>query len=232
MSKIKAIDNPDYTCYKCLKKFNDEQLNIIHIPSMGWGSRFDNWSTEIHLCNECIKETNPEWWKLEEVVGEDDWGGSWYKYEDDIFSFVNSLPLEGQELFWNRYSTYNYCMEAQDWIDYKLDILPHEKCKEYGMYSPEERKAYEERFPNCDKVKIVVYSDGSQGSRCPFGAFGNKDGTAEGHQTQDECYDCALFENRKGEIEMYDEEDMRIFELEQKLTMARIIKKIKEKNER
>lgn len=229
MNKVKAIENPDCTCYKCLKKFNDEQLNIIHIPSMGWGSRFDNWSTEIHLCNECIKETNPEWWKLEEVVGEDDWGGSWYKYEDDIFNFVKTLPLEGQELFWNRYSTYNYCMEAQDWIDYELDILPHEKCKEYGMYSPEERKAYEERFPNCDKVKIVVYSDGSQGSRCPFGAFGNKDGTAEGHQTQTECYKCMAFKNRENNIETYNEDDMAIFELEQKLTMAKIMKKLKNK---
>ena len=228
MSKIKAIDNPDCTCYKCLKKFNDEQLNIIHIPSMGWGSRFDNWSTEIHLCNECIKETNPEWWKLEEVVGENDWRGSWYKYEDDIFSFVNSLPLEGQELFWNRYAKgcNSHYMLPQDWIDYELDILPHEKCKEYSMYSPQERRAYQEKFPICDKVKIVIYDDGSQSSRCPFGAFGNKDGTAEGHQTQTKCYDCVFFENRKGEIEMCDKEDMEIFELEQRLAMAKIKKNI------
>ena len=110
------------------------------------------------------------------------------------------MPLESRELFYNRFpSGWNtdHNMDSQDWIDYELDLLPHEKCKEYSRYSPEEKQTYQERFPICDKVKIVAYEDGSKGSRCPFGAFGNKDGTSENHQTQDECYKCLMFEKRE-----------------------------------
>ena len=223
-SKPIAIENPENICFKCLGEFADEKLHKIVIPSMGWGSGFDNWSTRIHLCENCIKETNAEWWKLEVVSGEFDWSGSWYKYEDDIFNFINTLPLEGQELFWNRYSTDSYQMDGQDWIDYQLDLLPHEKCKDYGLYSPQEEEAYQSQFPICDKVKIVVYGDGSKGSRCPFGAFGNDDGTAKGHQTQGECYECIMFTERKQGIETYSEEDMKIFTLEQKLVLAKFTK--------
>ena len=200
MDRPKAIENPDNICFKCLNETPKMSLHNIEIPELGYGSGFDGWSTEIHLCDECIKETNPEWWKLE-IIAED--YCEEYKYEDEIFGYIKTLPLESQELFYNRFIdgwNSGYRMESQDWIDYELDLLPHEKCKEYGMYSPEERKAYQDRFPMCDKVKIVVYDDSSKGSRCPFGAFGNKDGTADGHQTQDECYKCTNFKIREGEI--------------------------------
>lgn len=226
MNKPKAIEKPDNVCFKCLKEFSDNRLHKIIIPSMGWGSGFDSWSTRINLCDDCIKETNLEWWKLEKVTGDFKFDGSWYKYEDEIFQFVETLPIGGQELFWNRYSGESCCTKSQDWIDYELDLLPHEKCKEYGLYSPQERQAYQDRFPICDKVKIIVYSDGNKGSRCPFGAFGNEDGTTEGDQ--DECYKCIMFNPRKGKIKTYSDEDMEIFELEQKLELAKFKKKLKE----
>jgi len=115
-------------------------------------------------------------------------------------------------------------MSGQDWIDYKLDILPHKKCKEYGYYSPEERKAYKERFPICDKVKFIIYEDGSKGCHCPLGAFGNENGTAEGHQTQNECYKCKMFSIRENEIETMTTEDFDIYELETKLELKKMIK--------
>lgn len=213
MSKIKAIENPDNICFQCLKEFNDNKLHKIRIPSLGYGGNFDNWSTEIYLCDKCIKQTNLEWWKLEiEKFGDNNWCEK-YKYEDEIIDYVNTLPIEGQELFWNRYSDGNYYIDAQDWIDYKLNLLPHKQCKKYGLYSPEERQAYQERFPICKHVQLIKYKDGSSSCRCTRGALGNKDGTAEGHQTQSECYNCTRFQVRKGEImtvNMKDEEIKRI----------------------
>lgn len=232
IDKPKAIENPEDVCFKCLGEFIEKDLHKIIIPEMGWGSGFDMWSTRINLCKDCASVyTDPRWWQLEEVESESDIGGIWYKYEDEIFDFVGTLPMESQELFWNRYSTDSYTMESQDWIDYELDLLPHEKCKEYGIYSSEERQAYQEKFPMCSNVKIVVYEDGSRGSRCPFMAFGNSYGATKGHQTQSECYKCVAFEKREGEIETYSREDMEIFELEHQLTLAKLMKKLKEDKE-
>ena len=198
MNNIKAIINPDQVCFKCLKEFDDESLHKIVIPDMGYGSIFDAWSTKVHLCNSCIKETNQEWWKLK-VINEYEYHES-YEYEDEILDFIETLPIEGKELFYNRYSTDSYLMESQDWIDYELGLLSHEKCQEYGRYSPQEERAYQERFPICNHVKFIKYPDGSKGCRCDFGAFGNEDGTVKGHQTQSKCYDCTHFELREGKI--------------------------------
>jgi hypothetical protein len=225
MKRPMAIDNPESICYKCLASCDDRILHIIHIPAMGWGSSFDGWSTQINLCDECMQETNSDWWKLKEIKSEHPYGGSYYEYEDEILQFIESLPIEGQELFHNRFSTDGYYMEPQDWIDYELGILPHEKCKEYGMYSPQEKQAYQERFPVCDKVRIVVYNDDSRGSQCPFGAFGNKDGTAEGHQTQTGCYECMAFQQRQNDdIPVVDELDFEIHKLETKLGLLKSLK--------
>ena len=208
MNNIKAIINSDQTCFKCLKDFDNSTLHKITIPSMGYGSGFDGWSTEVHLCDDCIKETNQEWWKLKEI-SEYEYHES-YEYEDEIFAFIETLPVEGRELFFNRYSTDNYRMDSQDWIDYELGLLSHEKCKEYGRYSPQEEQTYQERFPICEHVTLRVYKDGSKGCRCFFGAFGNKDGSAKGHQTQSNCYECTHFELRDGEIMTV---DMKLFEI-------------------
>lgn len=221
-----AITNSENTCFNCLKEI---EVNKIIIPALGWGSWFDSWSTRVNLCNDCIKLTDPKWWELEEIVGETDTDGSYYKYEKEIFNFINTLPLEGQELFWNKYSTDSFRMEQQDWIDYKLGILPHEKCKEYGVHSLQEIEAYKERFPICDHVKIVQYEDGSKHSRCPFGAFGNENGTSENHQTQNECYYCKLFLPREDEIEIMSEKDFEIYELRNKLVLKLALEKMKEK---
>ncbi len=118
-SKIIAIKNPENVCFKCLKK--DVNIHNIKINEMGYGGGFDSWSTEIHLCNDCYNLTNSEWWKFETMPLEEE--GIWsdyfkYKYEDEIFEFVENMPIEGKELFWNRYATGDtYCMDSQDWID-------------------------------------------------------------------------------------------------------------------
>ena len=206
MNKNKAIQNPENTCFNCLK---ETIVHKIKIPALGWGSQFDNFSTEIHLCDECMKLTNSEWWKLKTIKGETDLDDAYYEYENEILKFVKQMPLAGQELFWNRYATgafVSYYMEAQDWIDYKLNILPHEKCKEYGLYSPQEKQAYKERFPICQHPVNIIYDDGSKGCWCPFGAYGEY-GQKIGLNICDECYECKYFEKRRTPIKYISEKD-------------------------
>lgn len=199
-----ALTNPDITCCNCLNETT--AIHNINIGEMGYGSSFDGWSTKINLCDECYKLTNSEWWKLEQVPLEE--SGTWndffeYKYEDKIFEFVKQMPLAGQELFYNRYSSgWNSYgnWNAQDWIDYELKILPHKKCKEYGVYSHEEINAYQDRFPNCKHVEIKVYSDGSKGSRCFKSAFGDGEGNCR--STSKECHMCASYEMRTNDIKI------------------------------
>jgi hypothetical protein len=112
-----------------------------------------------------------------------------------LIGFVKSFTLEGQEKIFNSGSS--HYMSSEDWIRETKGEFSDEDYEAHGMYSPRQRKAYEERFPVCDEVSINVYKDGSQGSSCIMGAFGNKDGTAEGHQSSTRCFGCELFETRK-----------------------------------
>ena len=199
--RVKAIHNSDCLCWKCLKKHNKDMIHIIEIGALGYNSRFDNLSTRIQLCDDCYN-VNPDWWKLEKIIPSvDECFGEKYKYEREICQFIEELPLEAQELIWNE-CAYGACadyhMDAQDWIDFQLGILPHEKCKEYGYYSPDEEKAYEERFPTCQHPIEVIYDDGSHGCHCPFGAFGKcEDGIVYVDMNMwTECYGCNYYKQR------------------------------------
>lgn len=131
MDNNKAIQNPENVCFNCLKETTVHKINI---PALGWGSQFDNFSTRIHLCDNCYKSTNPDWWKLKIIKGETDRDDAYYEYENEILNFVEQMPLPGQELFYNRYATGEFAsfhMEAQDWIDDQLGILSYKIKKEY-----------------------------------------------------------------------------------------------------
>ena len=211
MNKNKAVQNPENTCFNCLK---ETVVHKINIPALGWGSQFDNFSTRIQLCDDCYSVTNPDWWKLNVIKGKTDLEGEHYEYEDEILNFVNQMPLAGQELFYNRCATGADAdnMEAQDWIDYRLGILPHEKCKEYGLYSPQEIQAYEERFTKCQHVVNRVFSDVSIGSWCPFGAYGEFE-QRTGVNICGECYTCKYFEERKTPIKWISNADWEDFKI-------------------
>jgi hypothetical protein len=137
-----------------------------------------------------------------------------YKYEKDIINFVNTLPLQGKELFWNRcaYGACSNIMDSQDWIDMHLGILPDEKYEEYGMYSPSEIKAYKERFPICEYPVTEIFNDGSKGCWCPFGASGNYNQQI-GLNISDECYYCKYFKVRETPIKEIYSEDFNDYEL-------------------
>lgn len=118
--------------------------------------------------------------------------------DDCLYEYIGSFTVEGREKIHNSGS--NAYLPTEIWIREAKGELTDEEYEEYGMYSPRQKKAYQERFPVCERVKIYEYDDGSCGSRCDRGAFGNSDGSAEGHQTQSECFSCQKFKKRVGEI--------------------------------
>lgn len=202
---IVAIKDTKDLCYKCLKK--KDNIHKISIGSRGYGSYFDNMSTYLQLCDDCYKESQKDKpiWNMKSLDDNNMYDDS-YLYDNEMSGYLHNLPLEGQELVFNR-NSYGACagynMDSQDYIDFELDELPHKKCKQYGMYSPQEKAAYKERFPNCGCVKINKYKDGSQGSSCPYGAHGDKNGNI-GLNIWNECYMCTHYNPRKGDIEVID----------------------------
>ena len=202
---IVAIKDTKNLCYKCLKK--KDNIHKIRIGSRGYGSYFDNFSTSLQLCNDCYKESTKDKpiWNMKSLYENDMYADS-YLYDNEMSTYLHKLPLVSQELVFNR-NSYGACagynMDSQDYIDFELDELPHKKCKQYGMYSPQERAAYKERFPNCECVKINKYKDGSQGSSCPYGASGDKNGNV-GLNIWNACYMCTHYKPREGDIEIID----------------------------
>lgn len=189
-------------CMKCLSK---KATHTYTICGRGYGSIFDGTDTKLQLCDNCHKDEYETWFN-EDCTYNDYWAD--YTYEDNISELINSLPLEAQELFDNTFSSGldSDFMNAQDWIDYKLGELPHDKCKEYGVYSPQEIKAYHDRFPTCNHVFLKTYSNGSVSCRCNYGAYGNKDGTCD-INAYDECYQCTKYTPRVDKMKEINEID-------------------------
>lgn len=206
MSKIKAIKNHNGLCWKCLNSFNESQIHIIKIPSLGYGSEFDGWATEIHLCNDCYQESNPKIWSMETHQYND--YCEEYIYEKEMLAYINNLPIQGQQFVKNEFTigwNTNH-MKPQDWIDYKLGILSHDKCKEYNLYSPEEVEAYKIRFTTCEYPANRIYSDGSKSCWCPFGAYGEY-GQGVGLNISSKCYECKYYKKREKPIKDIPDKD-------------------------
>lgn len=231
MERVLAIKDHKGLCWKCLQ--NKPQIHNIKISSMGYGSGFDGWSTEIHLCEECYKESikdNPELWSMEErhdLYGEG--YGEDYKYEDEMFEYIKALPLQGKQFVYNEFPygwNASNTMNPQDWIDYALDILPHEECKKYMLYSPDEKKAYRERFTTCQFPVNRIYSDGSKGCWCPFNANGSY-GQEVGLNISDKCYQCQYYTKRTTPIKDISNEEFEGYKIDVKF-MIRHGKEIQE----
>ena len=228
--KIKAICNTDKLCWKCLKE--SDNMHQIHIPDCGYGSRFDSFSTQLQLCESCFADSQKDKpiWNMEIVYGNmsytkengdldvesvDEDIDQRYKYDYEMDKYLSELPLESQELVYNSFSEgTGYHMEPQDWIDYHLGVLPHEKCEEYGLYSPDEKKAYYERFPTCQYPVQITYDDGIKGCHCPFGAFGKyEDGKVIAENLSNRCYGCIYYKERTGTVLTIDDKDMSDYRL-------------------
>lgn len=180
-------------CMKCLK---NKATHTYTIYGRGYGSSFDSSHTKFQCCDECNDEQYQDW--FDEDPEMDAYYREVYKHEDSIYEFVNNLPLEAQELFLNTFDDDGLFMDSQDWIDFQLDELPHEKCKEYGLYSPEDIKAYTEKFTTCEYPVNVVWNDNSKGCWCPFGASGNYGQKIDTcGNLSDECTDCTYYKKRE-----------------------------------
>jgi len=210
-----AIENPDNICFNYLQSF--PQLHEILIPALNHGSEFTNFSSRLKLCNNCLSLTNPNWWKLEIIKSYSEYNMMQlnYKYEKEILDFINKMPLSGQELFYARFGQgiRSDLMKGQDWIDYTLGILPHEKCKEYGYYSPQEIQAYQERFPICEHPANRICSEESKNSWCPFGAIGEYNQKCYDKGKDDKCYECEYFQERINPIRDIMECDWKDYEV-------------------
>lgn len=227
MEKIKAIKSTEKLCWKCLQE--KDNIHKIEFGPLGYGSAFDCCSTKIQLCDECYKASCPEIWSDELVYDNEDckeYDWSHYKYEDEMFEYFESLPIEGKQLVMNEYWMGDHFMEPQDWIDYELGILPHEKAKEYGLYSIQEIAAYEERFPKCKWPANRIYSDGSKGCWCPFGASGNYNQEI-GSNIAEECYGCPYYEERNVENIIRDipDKDFNDYEILSKASIMKSVRK-------
>lgn len=199
MGKILALKNSDALCWNCLGHFNE--IHIIKIEDLGYGSYFDGCGTEIHLCKNCYEKSR-DLWNLEII--KDANGFEMYSNEEDIYEFINNMPLEGRQFVRNEFENgwNTHPMDPQDWIDYELGILPYEKCKDYGLFAPEEIQAYKDRFPKCSYPVLRVFSDGSSSTWCPFGAYGTKEQEV-GLNISSECYQCSHYTERKDSIKQF-----------------------------
>ena len=203
---IVAIEDTDI-CMKCLKK---KATHTYRIYGRGYGSSFDMSDTKFQCCDDCDSPEYEEWFNETEVM--DDYIET-YQHEGKILDLIKNLPLEGQELFENRFDSDGWHMEAQDWIDYQLDELPHEKCKEYHMYSPKDIESYSSKYPTCEHVVNVVWDDDSKGSRCPFGAYGEYGQTVDDcGNLCGQCTDCNYYRKREKPIKEIKGEDLHEWE--------------------
>ncbi len=111
-------------CMSCLEK--SDNISKIRFNKVGYGSVFDGDDTEIHLCDSCKEKVNIELWCNELIIKKDENGrvlSTKYKFEDKLITYLNSLPIEGRELVFNRFNKSWICpsIDSQDWIDQELD---------------------------------------------------------------------------------------------------------------
>jgi hypothetical protein len=194
-------------CYCCDElQETEKDLFTLSILGRGYGSIFDSCSFMIQLCRKCYKPEYETWFNEKPVL--DDYIER-YKYEEKIEELISSFPIENQEYIWN--GADGFWMDRQDWIDMQLGILPDEKYEEYGMYSPRQIKAYEERFTTCEHPVNVVYDDGSKACWCPFGASGGYGQKTEPNISI-ECFNCEYYKKREVPIKEMDWDTYKKYE--------------------
>lgn len=92
---------------KCMNCGTTVDVESIDILPLKYGSRFDGWGTRAFLCKKCLSASpfasvvvvvNKE---LTDESNATDVDLLEYKNEDDMFNYIESLPIESQEKFFN-----------------------------------------------------------------------------------------------------------------------------------
>ena len=205
------IEDAKYTCMKCLR--SDIPVKVIHIGSIGYGSFFDGIDTEVHLCADCMKKNGNDIWDLNIIQ---DGSFNEYAHEEEIIAILKDLPLRGQELVFNTYLhdiRGDVKMDRQDWIDYRLGELPHDRCKEYGLISKDEAIAYYERFPTCQYPYESVGPYKYKRCICALHGATGLPGQRCTRTISVECYRCDDYVQRFSPIRSVFSEDADDYEL-------------------
>lgn len=127
-------------CMNCL--LEKEDINIIKIRQLGYGSKFQDFQTELHLCNDCLKEStkeNPYLWDME-VREITDYQLEEYVYDDEMIEYIENLPLISQylvyEVYDEGYDARKHKFTYEDWLKMQDDSVPEEeKIKIYFTYN-------------------------------------------------------------------------------------------------
>lgn len=189
---IKAVEYKENLCFKCLCEC--ENIHTYELKERGYGSIFDGDKGKLQLCDKCNDVRLEEYFNEEpEMVNE---YCQEYKYEEEIEKFIKTLPIKGQELF------YNQCMggwdnrkiDSQDWIDIEIGVATDEIYARNDMYTPSEIQAYKDRFPNCMNVHLEEGEEGYY-TECKHGAFGDKNGDCKDECVTDFCYSCKNYKS-------------------------------------
>lgn len=187
---MKIIENYNNLCFKCLKHTNVESYAI---PELGKGSFFDGFTSEVHLCSACITDGIKKWLELE-VIGNDK--NKRYLFEGEILSLIAGFPLEGRELFFNRFA-YGPSVPYRS----TLAWLKEETKRSIDTQATEQQAEYADigyynRFEKCKEVINVKMPDESVISRCPFGEIGKEDAKPFSENCEDKCSQCMQFTPR------------------------------------
>lgn len=213
MPRVLAIKNKRGLCWNCLKP--SRMVRVITIPALGYGSLFDEFSTQVQLCEKCFEESNPEIWNKKVIQRKSPQGyveSEKYEYDEKMWTYIQQMPIQGRQFVLNEIGNlYERNMDPQDWIDYEMGILPHKKCEEYGLFSHDEISAYYHKFPRCEYPANRVFDDGSVGCWCPFGAYGSKDQQININLSV-ACYHCNKFQERSTPIKNIPDEEWDAFE--------------------
>lgn len=91
-------------CLCCMKR--KKKLHTIKIEPMSYGSLFDDFGTELYLCDSCYNAAPLPLKKLS-VVDDSEllkmgFSCKQYEKEDEILTYLESLPRAARELIFNR----------------------------------------------------------------------------------------------------------------------------------
>lgn len=145
------MSNNQKICFNCLRS---GPLEMFKIPELGAGSFFNGFSSELHLCPDCLDTMKREWLKLEVLKSET---AAKYQYEDALLEWINGFPIEGKEKFYNTYA-YGWRVRYQTTNEW---VRENQKCCNHNR-----RK--EDQMKNCEESYLIVYPDGKKRLDCPF----------------------------------------------------------------
>lgn len=125
MSKIEYVKYEKDLCFKCLQR--GLPINVYELKYRGYGSIYDSHNTKLQLCNECVggmdNHIELEKWFNEKpkiIDYEEE-----YEYERNIDNYIETLPIQGKELFLNQIAggICAFVKDSQEWIDRELGLI-------------------------------------------------------------------------------------------------------------